>query len=61
MTDVNITSVDTTMTFEDDHLVAAAPVAGGVDNEVEALRQILEPIVMQLIEDNLQQYMAMRG
>lgn len=67
MTEVNINTVDTTMVFGPDTIVGNVPAAGGAaaaaeaDSEVEALRQILEPIIMQLLEDNLQQYMAMRG
>ena len=61
MTDVNINTVDTTLQYEQDTITAAAPQPVGIDSEAEALRQILEPIVMQILEDNLQQYMAMRG
>jgi hypothetical protein len=39
---------------------AASPADGGT-GDVEALRRILRPIIIDLLSDELNQYMRMRG
>ena len=64
MTDVTIADMQTTITFEPDTIVGRVPVPGPQDgrtDDVEALRRILRPIIIDLLSDELNQYMRMRG
>ena len=64
MTDVTIADMQTTITFEQDSISDRPPVASPQDGgtaDVEALRRILRPIIIDLLSDELNQYMRMRG
>jgi hypothetical protein len=64
VTDVTIADMQTTITFEPDVIVGRAPAASPADGgtgDVEALRRILRPIIIDLLSDELNQYMRMRG
>ena len=59
---VQITDMSTVISFADDPLVATPPQfaeAGGDD--VSRLRELLRPIIVDLLEDELSRYMRRRG
>lgn len=62
MADVTITDMQTSITFEPETVVGRAPQGmlpeGG---DVDALRRILRPIIVELLADELDQHMRMRG
>jgi hypothetical protein len=64
MPDVTIADMETNITFEQDPTVGRGPVSAPQDGgtgDVEALRRILRPIIIDLLSDELNQYMRMRG
>ncbi len=64
MTDVQIGQMDTVIELQQDTVTAmppgAAPAAAGGD-EIERLRALLRPIIIELLEDELGTYRRMRG
>ena len=66
MSDVQIGQMDTVIEFEPEVITAtppqyAAPGAGGGGDDVSRLRDLLRPIIIDLLEDELSTYMRRRG
>ena len=68
MTDVEIGNVDATFVFEPETITASPPAAAdatamgaGATADVDRIRAILQPIVMDLLSEELSQYSRIRG
>ena len=59
MAEVNFKSVDASIEFEDQTIAARPTEETGPD--LMALRAALEPVLNQMLEDRLSQYMRIRG
>jgi hypothetical protein len=64
MTDVSINSVSASINFQPDSpsgTPAASGMAGGQGDDPARLRALLRPIILELLEDELGNYLRMRG
>jgi hypothetical protein len=63
MTEVNVTNVDATFTFEPEATAQPAAVATARQQaeEVVRLKALLKPIIMEILEDELSTHKRMRG
>ena len=66
MSEVQIGQMDTVIEFEPEVITAtppqfATPGAGAGGDDVSRLRELLRPIIIDLLEDELSRYMRMRG
>jgi len=68
--DLDIGSFDATIEFEPEVIIGRAPGSAGAPGEVDAagaatdalrLRELLRPIIIELLEDELSRYTRMRG
>lgn len=65
MANVEIGTMDTTIEFEPEVITAGAPApaAGAPESLADAvrLRELLRPVILELLEDELARYSRMRG
>jgi hypothetical protein len=64
MSEVQIGQMDTVIEFEPEVITATPPqysAASGGGDDVSRLRELLRPIIVDLLEDELSRYMRMRG
>jgi len=66
MSEVEIGSVESMIEFEDSQTSTPVPqpgelAAAGAENDQARLRELLRPILLELLEDELNNYTRMRG
>ena len=65
MADVEIGQMDTTIEFESETGAPnGAPLSGQPDapaNDMERLRALLRPVILEILDDELSRYVRMRG
>lgn len=64
MTDVSVTNVDASITFEEEVITAspeATATARANAEDAARLKDLLRPIILEILEDELSSYTRMRG
>lgn len=64
MTEVNVRNVDAAITFEEEVITASPEVTAAARANAEdaaRLRDLLKPIILEILEDELSSYTRMRG
>jgi hypothetical protein len=64
MTDVNVQNVDATFTFEPEVITASPGVVAAARQQAEdvaRLKELLKPIILSILEDELSTHKRMRG